>query len=161
MDEKIIESKTKRKQNMINLQKLGIELIGVSKKHLLELNLSDTLIDTILLAKEINGNEAKRRIYQYIGKLMRDVDENAIKQKLLELNSDSVSDIRLTHLCESWRDKLLTDVIALDIFIDKYHPQNIKELRELLKLVKKEKIHGHDIAYKKLFKLIRSILILE
>lgn len=160
-DMTIIESKTRRKQNMLNLQKLGIQLVELNKDKLLELNLSDELIEAILLAKEIKKNEAKRRINQYIGKLMRNVDEEFIKQKLLEFNSESIEDIKLMHLCELWRKKLLEDEKELEIFIEKYHPQDIGQLRILIKMTKKNQDLNQNKYYKELFKLIKIILKLE
>ena len=75
-------SKTKRKQQMDELQKLGMQLVDLSKDKLSKIDLPEPLLDAIKLAQKITANGAIRRQNQYIGKLMRSVDAEYIQTKL-------------------------------------------------------------------------------
>ena len=58
-------SKTKRKEQMHEIQKLGVELPTLSKDQLAKLALPDTLLDAIKLAQKITSNGAISRQRQY------------------------------------------------------------------------------------------------
>ena len=71
-------SKTRVKQEMHALQKIGERLIELNSNQLKECLLPDRLFEAITEAKQIRKNGARRRQVQYIGKLMRDVDISKI-----------------------------------------------------------------------------------
>ena len=75
-------SKTRVKQEMHALQKIGERLIELNSNQLKECLLPDTLFEAIIEAKQIRKNGARRRQIQYIGKLMREVDISPIKEKM-------------------------------------------------------------------------------
>ncbi len=151
-------SKTKRKEHMQELQDLGIMLVKASKEKLEKLELPSNLMDAIKLAQKITSNGAIRRQYQYIGKLMRNVDGDEIRAKLEYLNGDSVKSTKIFHLAEKWRDQLLEDDNALNKFIDSFSGFDIGEFRSLLRQVRKERQLNQNRNFTKLFRLIRSII---
>lgn len=155
-DEKL--SKTKRKEHMQDLQELGIILVKTSKEKLNKLDLPQNLLEAIELAQKITSNGAIRRQYQYIGKLMRLVDEDEIRAKLDYLNGDSIKSTKIFHLSEKWRDELLANDAALDKFVNTYGGFDIGGLRSLLRQVRKEQQLNQNRNFTKLFRLIRSIL---
>ena len=157
LDEQPI-SKTKRKEHMLDLQDLGIELVKTSKEKLNKLDLPQNLLDAIKLAQKITSNGAIRRQYQYIGKLMRNVDDEEIRSKLEYLNGDSLKATKTFHLAEKWRDALLTDDEALNRFIAEFTEFDISELRALIRSVRKEQQLNLNRNYTKLFRLIRGII---
>lgn len=71
-------SKTRRKKNMIELQNLGLRLTKLSDSQLAKLPLTDELLAAIHTARALKTHEAIRRHLQYIGKLMRNEDMEAI-----------------------------------------------------------------------------------
>lgn len=79
-EEEITLSKTKRKKEMIQLQALGEQLLTLKKQQLSKLSLPEQLSDALALAKRIPKKEAFRRHLQYIGRLMRQVDEETLSQ---------------------------------------------------------------------------------
>ena len=151
-------SKTKRKEQMEDLQSLGIELVKTSKDKLAKLELPETLLEAIRLAQKINSNGAIRRQYQYIGKLMRNVDADALKSKLNYLNGDDKRSTQVLHLSEKWRDRLLAEDSALDLFIAEFNSFDISELRGLLRQVRSEREHNLNRNYTKFFRLIKTII---
>jgi ribosome-associated protein len=77
MQDEVI-SKTKRKQEMTALQSLGAQLVALPESQLAEIPMDDPLREAVLEAKRIKSHEAKRRQMQYIGKLMRRLDEESV-----------------------------------------------------------------------------------
>jgi len=158
IDEEILPiSKTKRKQQMSDLQDLGIELTKISKDKLRKLELNEELTQAILDCHKITANGATRRQYQYIGKLMRtdNIDPQEVKDKLGDLSGESVKYNRTLHLSEKWRTLLLESDDNLPKFIETYGNTDITHFRSLIRSVRKENgIISKN--YKILYRLIRD-----
>ena len=84
-----LPSKTQRKHMMHALQNLGTELVLLDPPKLAKLDLPETLIDAIALARRLTRHEAKRRQMQYIGRLMRDVDPEPLREALVRWSRGS------------------------------------------------------------------------
>ncbi len=152
-------SRTKRKEIVEELQDLGIELVKTSKDKLAKLDLPDNLLEAIKLAQKITANGAIRRQYQYIGKLMRGVDANQIRQKLNYLNGNDIKATQVLHLSEYWREQLLNNGdTALAKFMMDYAISDISEIRQLVRAVQKEQETNKNHSFTKLFRLIKSII---
>jgi ribosome-associated protein len=80
MDQPI--SKTQRKKNMHALQHLGERLAALNPAQLEQFDLAEKLREAIVEARKLKTFEARRRQMQYIGRLMREIDAEAIRQKL-------------------------------------------------------------------------------
>jgi ribosome-associated protein len=75
-------SKTQLKRQMHELQDLGRELAGLSPVQLGRIDLPERLREQIELARRITAREGLRRQLQYIGRLMRSADAEAIRARL-------------------------------------------------------------------------------
>ncbi|AOW53239.1 TPA: ribosome-associated protein [Legionella pneumophila subsp. pneumophila] len=158
MDEQI--SKSQKKRDAHYLQDIGIKFIDLSASKLDSLPLPDNLRQAIIDARSIKSHGAKRRQAQFIGKLMRAADFEAILaayEKILEEESSITASF---HEIELWRDRLLQDgKDALTEFIDAYQPEDVQQLRQLIKKAlddqMKEKNTG---AAKALFRYLRSLI---
>jgi ribosome-associated protein len=71
-------SKTEQKKAMERLQALGERLAGLGTDRLKKLPISETLLAALTELKRLKAHEAVRRQKQYIGKLMREENEEAI-----------------------------------------------------------------------------------
>ena len=151
-------SKTKIKQKMQDLQDLGVKLVELNKEQLTKFDLPQILLDAIKLAQQINSNGALRRQYQYIGKLMRNIDTESIKETLNKIKGESVENIKLFHLSEKWRKRLLEDDNAINQFINDYPICDKVELYNLIKKVKHEVEAQKKRNYRRLFQYIRDIV---
>lgn len=78
-------SKSARKREFIALQKLGEELIALKESDLDGLPLEDYLRDAVMEARQIKAHGALRRQKQYIGKLMRHIDVQALRNEMAKL----------------------------------------------------------------------------
>lgn len=91
------------------LQNLGEQLIGLSDEQLAGLLLDERLNSAIQEARRMKSHEAKRRQKQYIGKLMRDIDQAPIHALLSSLKNDDRLQKRIFANAERWRDRLVRE----------------------------------------------------
>lgn len=75
-------SKSQRKQDMLDLQKLGKTLIDLPESQLAKIPLPENLLEAIHFAHTLKSHEAIRRHLQYVGKIMREIDVEAIQAAL-------------------------------------------------------------------------------
>lgn len=75
-------SKSSRKRAAHAAQKLGERLTHMRQDELAELPLSDAIRDAIAEAQRLRSRGALGRQYQFIGKLMRDIDMEALEAAL-------------------------------------------------------------------------------
>ena len=152
-------SKTKRKQEMHALQDIGEQLVGLNKDRLAQINLPETLLDAVIEAKRLTGHEARRRQMQYLGKLMRSVDEEPIRAKLDEWNNVTRVQAAKFHSLERWRERLLTEEKALSDLVAEYARADIQQIRTLIRNAQKEAAAGKPPkSSRALFKLLREMI---
>jgi ribosome-associated protein len=75
-------SKTQLKRQMHELQHLGRQLTDLPPAQLQRMDLPERLHEQIELARRITAREGLRRQLQYIGRLMRTADAEAIRARL-------------------------------------------------------------------------------
>lgn len=153
-------SKSHLKREMAALQELGDRLTRLKPDQLTQIHLSDRLRAALDEAQRITRNEAKRRHSQYLGKLMRQEDTQAIRDALDRMDAGGVENTRLFHLAEQWRDRLLKDATAVTPFVDAFPAADVQHLRNLVRNAQQdlllEKNRGHS---KKLFRYLREIVV--
>lgn len=150
-------SKTEIKNEMLELQSLGEKLTEMTLKKVKTIPMSDTLMAAMEEMQRIKKNEAKRRHLQYIGKVMRSEDIEAIKKALDLLDSSSETYIRIQNQCELWRNRLVKDNNAMNEYIG-HHPEiDRQQFRNLVRNAQKEVAAEKPATnYKKLFQLLRE-----
>jgi ribosome-associated protein len=156
MDDELL-SKTRKKAQMHALQKLGVELVELSKERLATMDLPETLLEAIRDAQRITAHEGRRRQMQYIGRLMRDIDPAPIQERLDAWRGQSKAEIARQHGMERLRDKLIADDTALTEFAQKHPNLDIQALRNLIRNARKESAEGRPPkSYREIFKVIRD-----
>jgi len=75
-------SKTRLKRQMHELQRLGERLVALGPAQLQRIELPEALREQIEVARRITAREGLRRQLQYVGRLMRDADADAIRAQL-------------------------------------------------------------------------------
>lgn len=139
-DEEIIwVSKSEIKRDAEELKRLGAELVDLGKNALDKIPLDERLRAEIELAQRIK-KEGRRRQLQLIGKIMRSMDVEPIRQALDKLKNRHNQQVALFHKLEMLRDRLIeqgddamTDVIAL------YPQADRQQLRSMIRNAQKEK----------------------
>ena len=151
-----IVSKTKRKQEMHELQALGAALVELPESQLDFLE--PELRDAVLEAKRISSHEARRRQLQYIGRLMRDVDPAPIRARLDQITGSSTQANARHKRLEALRARLLADDEALTEFAAAHPSADLQTLRALIRNSRREREEGRPPrAYRELFRLLLSI----
>ena len=152
LEQDITISKTRVKQEMHALQKIGERLVELNPDQLKEFFLPDTLFEAITEAKHIHKNGARRRQIQYIGKLMREVDINPIKKKLSIWDGISKQHTAWIHQIERWRNSLLKDKNAFAEFARLYPDADLQRIRTLTRNTHKEMLSGKPLkSFRALF----------
>lgn len=156
MDESKSKSQLKREAQL--LQKLGVTLIGLSHKKLDLLPLPDNLKQAITSAKSLKSHGAMRRQAQLIGKLMRAADSEQIIRAYEDMMANERADTAEFHQLESWRERLISEGRpALTAFIEMYSPEDIQQLRQLIKKAVDERQNEKNTgASKALFRFLRA-----
>ncbi len=165
-------SKTELKRESTELQKIGEALLTLRADLMDGLPLSEKLTDAVAEARRITNFEGKRRQMQYIGKLMRGLDEEtlqAVRDALEAQQKGSAADALALHQAEQWRDDLIAREGALDQWIKEHPRTDTQQLRALIRQARKdvqpdaESISKglaprHGRAYREIFQLVRDEL---
>ena len=151
-------SKTKLKKEMEDLQKIGEYLVDLPKDLLKKFDLPDSLMHEILEAKNITQNGAKRRQLQFIGKIMRHIDIDSIRNQLEQIKQPSAGKVKLLHKAESWRNKLIDNEESFKDFIKIYPHSDSSELQTLIIDCRGTLTSKSKVSFRKLFKTISTLL---
>ncbi len=135
-------SKSQRKREMSALQDLGEELVRLGADQLDRIDLPDGLREAIVEARRTRSHEGRRRQLQYVGRLMRGVDAEAIRRALAAVTGDSREAIELMHRCERWRDRLIDDDAALTDLLQSHPGIDAQPLRATIRAARRERATG-------------------
>ena len=166
-------SKSDLKKEMDDLQDLGKELLTLRSDLFKRLELPEILSNALAEAKRITNFEGKRRQMQYIGKLMRKLEESevaAINAALSEQKEGSSLEKALLHAAEQWRDRMIISDDAVAQWINEAPDTDIQQLRSLVRQARKDMPSAHEAnvqestgqaprkgrAYRELFQLVRD-----
>jgi len=153
-------SKSMLKRDAAAAQNLGTRLIALKEAELAALDLPETLLDAILLAKRITSRGGLARQRQYIGKLMRDVDPAPIEAALSVESRASAQDAEKHKRIEAWRARLLTEGPAALDDLMKWRPgADRKSLQALITKATSERIDSgsREGASRELFRSVRAL----
>ncbi|WHZ10838.1 MAG: UPF0307 protein YjgA [Burkholderiaceae bacterium] len=165
-------SRTAKKRESTELQRLGEELLDLRAELRARLALPEALQDALREADRITDFEGRRRQMQYIGKLMRRLPlglPDAIRALLQEQRRGSAQDTLALHRAEQWRDALLTGDAALARWLAEHSQTDAQQLRALIRQARRDAIaepaarHAgvvprHGRAYRELFRLLMEQL---
>ena len=163
-------SRTDLKKHSEHLQSLGEQLLTLRKGLMDKLGLPDRLLEAIAEARRITNFEGKRRQMQFIGKLMRKLDEatvQAIEEALEVQHQGSAKDTLRLHLAEQWRDRLIADDEALKEWLALDADADVQRLRTLVRQARKDAQASpeqpgaaprHGKSYREIFQLVRARL---
>ena len=150
-------SRTKKKQQVEGLQKLGAALIALPAARLDALGLPAQLLAAVLEAQRITSHEARRRQVQFIGKVMRKIAPEPVRAAVAAMASHSAA-ARADHKrLEQWRERLLGDDAALTEFANGHARADLQALRTVIRNARKEIAEGKPPrAQRELFRLLKG-----
>ncbi|MCL7744012.1 DUF615 domain-containing protein [Guyparkeria hydrothermalis] len=152
-------SKSQVKRDAHAAQQVGVSLAELDAETLDQLPLSDRLREAVEDLQRIRSRGAGKRQRQYIGKLMREEDVEAIEAALRRLDPNSPENQRLQMQAEAWRDALIdeNDADAITRFIDDFPTVDVQQLRQLQRNARAEaKREEYGKATRALFQAVRA-----
>lgn len=154
-------SKSARKRESDDLQALGEELIGLPQNELDALPLPEQLRDAVLLARRIKAHGGLYRQKQYIGKLMRKIDAEPIRNAMnAKHEGERLAAMRFRRI-EQWRDRLLKEgASALDALeAETQATLDRRRIEELIDRSRHERDRkGAPHASRELFRVVKEAL---
>ena len=161
-------TRTDLKRESTELQKLGEDLLTLRADFIARLDLPEKLVDAVAECKRITNFEGIRRQMQFIGKLMRKLEESKhdeIRAALEEQHRPSAENTLLLHQAEQWRDRLVADDDAVGQWITLSPSTDSQNLRALVRQARKDAkpekpglAPRHGRAYRDIFQLVRETL---
>jgi ribosome-associated protein len=136
-------SKTDLKRESTELQKLGEELLTLRADLMDRLDLPESLLHALDAARSITNFEGRRRQMQYVGKLMRGLDEDKrqeARDAVAQQHSGSAAETLALHMAERWRDELIADDAALERWVASHPTTDIQQLRALVRQARKDSV---------------------
>lgn len=163
LEEKGPPSKTQLKAEADEKQALGEALLTLRADLMARLDLPEKLLDAIAQARKITNFEGKRRQMQFIGKLMRPLDPEPIREAINEqLNGSAQLTLQL-HLAEQWRDRLIVSDDALGEWLQEFPATDSQQLRALVRQARKDAqpekpgaAPRHGKSFREIFQLVKD-----
>jgi ribosome-associated protein len=152
-------SKTQRKKAVHELQDMGEALVELSDERLAQVEMPDFLRDAVVDARGITAHGARKRQFQYIGKLMRKVDAGPIRAKLDAWLAQSRGPTLAHQRAEAWRNRLLDEDGALADLLREYPRADATYLQKLMDATARERETGHPPrAFRQLYQALHTLI---
>lgn len=134
------KSRTKKKKEAEELQRLGLELNKLSVRQLECIEIPENLRTALIEGKSITSNIAARRHRQFIGALMRDVNPKTISQALIKAEKEFSAGFEVEKEARIWIDRVLAGgVVEMEALLFEFPGIERQRLRQLVRNIKKEK----------------------
>ncbi|KPF50426.1 hypothetical protein D621_13420 [beta proteobacterium AAP51] len=131
-------SKTQRKQQSHALQDLGEAAAALSAEALKAIEMPESLRDAIEQYRRTKSHEGRRRQLQYVGKLMRGADEEALREAVAAATLGTAQNQLALHEAERWRAELIAGDEALTRWLQEHPQTDTQELRSLVRQARKD-----------------------
>lgn len=117
-------SRSANKRDSHARQALGMEIARLPAAERAALPLTPELAEAMDLLDRLTDHEGRRRQEQYIGKLMREADGEALRRAMARRRAADAAAVARFHAAEAWRERLL-DAAEADV------PRLLDEFRQL------------------------------
>jgi ribosome-associated protein len=153
-------SKTRLKKESHDLQHLGEQLAALSDNQLAGLDLDEPVRDAVQMYKRTKSHEGRRRQMQYVGKLMRRIDTEQLREAVASLQLGHAKDSLALHEAERWRTELLASDDALTAWMEAHPAADAQQLRSLIRAARKDAAAAPEQrsgrAFRELFQYIKT-----
>ena len=154
-------SKSELKRLMTQRQKLAEVLAALSSDALKTIPMDEAIKAAIAETNKIKSFEAIRRHKQYLGKLMRFLDDeelDTIQKRLDAIQGVSKAETAKLHHLESFRDRLIAHDETFTKMIEQYPDMDIQNMRTLIRNARKEKeTNKPPKAYREIFRVLKDM----
>lgn len=152
-------SKSEVKRECHHLLDIGEEILRLPNEDRHTLELPEEVEAAITTALKIKSRSGLKRQRQYIGKLLRSVDSEAIEIKLKKIQHRHDTNTAQFKRLEKWRDSLIdNDKEILNEVILRFPEINRQHINQLIRAAHQEKKQDKaPAAARKLFKYLREL----
>ena len=163
-EDKNYKSRSQKKRDSTAAQELGVRLANLALADLRKLNIPEDMLEAVADWKNFSGHEAKRRQMQYIGKLMREMDIDALQERLSAFLAPNRADTASLHAIETLRDTLVAaegkDLeMRLSELTEQYPSLKTSHIRHLAETASSERLNNKPPkAYRELFKTLKRAM---
>jgi ribosome-associated protein len=134
-------SRTKRKRDNESLRQLGADLVELSAGRLAKLELPAELRRAVDEARRLDVHGARKRQIQYIGRVMEECDDEAIRTALAQIDRTPAAIGRASELnaaLTATADELIQgDDTTIFTIASAYAPGDLQVLRQTVRKAKK------------------------
>jgi len=152
-------SKSEVKRECHHLLDIGEEILRLTTEDRHTLDLPEDVEAAVTTALKIKSRSGLKRQRQYIGKLLRSVDSEAIETKLKKIQHRHDTNTAQFKRLEKWRDSLIdNDKEILNEVILRFPEINRQHINQLIRAAHQEKKQDKaPAAARKLFKYLREL----
>ena len=159
-------SKSQLKRDMTGLQELGEALLEMPPQRVADLDLGERLHDAITAARRITAHEGRRRQLQLLGKLMRGIDPEPIREAVTAFRLGHARNALALHQVETWRSELIASDDAITRWMREYPDTDVQQLRQLVRAARRDvqpeagagQAQRQQRAHRELFQWLRPVL---
>ena len=132
------ESRTQKKHYAHSMVDLAHILAKLSQTQLNSLPIDEKIINTLAESKKITSHIAKKRNFQFIGKLLLKSNHQAIQEALAAQNKQHEAGLLRTPFLNQWLENALADANIIQQLYASHDHSDIQTLRQLLRAASKE-----------------------
>ncbi|WMS87106.1 ribosome biogenesis factor YjgA [Pleionea litopenaei] len=134
-----VRSKTQIKNELKEITEFGVELASMGLSIIKKLPLDEEIVEAFEEIDTVKGNEAKKRHFKRIGKLLREreLDDVRIALERIKLGKP-LSTSAEPSLRDLWFDKLINQNENPEAFISAFPNSDRQKLRQLIRNAKKD-----------------------
>lgn len=156
-------SKTQMKTQSHALQALGQQLAALSDAALEAIEMPEPLRDAIVEFRRTKSHEGRRRQMQYVGKLMRGADEDALREAVAAATLGSAHYALALHEAERWRAEMIAGDDALTRWLSEHPDTDSQQLRSLVRAARRDAAclapeARQPKSFRELFQFIKPML---
>jgi ribosome-associated protein len=153
-------SKSELKRQSRGLQDLGWALVELPEAELAAIAMPDELLDAVRSARRIVSHGARARQRLYIGKLLRNIDPEPIREALARRGAIERQRLLQEKSIEQWRDRLLADdPAAWSELAGRADAHLLQQCRALVRQARAERTSARPpAAARQLFRRLRQAL---
>lgn len=156
-------SKTQLKLKSHELQTLGMALAALSKEALAAIEMPEPLRDAIELYRRTKTHEGRRRQMQYVGKLMHNAEEAALREAVAAATIGTAQSALALHEAERWRAELVADDVAMTRWLTDHPDTDTQQLRSLVRAARRDAVglapeDRQPKSFRELFQFIKPML---
>ena len=154
-----LPSKSSRKRDAQAVLDLAKALVDLSDRRFAGFSLDEEIREAAALARSIRAYGGRKRQIQFLAKLMRNADLDAIRDQFQAIEDHSSRERRRHHLLEQWRDRLLDEGDAcFNDLLEQWPAADRQHIRQLLRNAKREAEQSKPPrAARALFQYLRSL----